>query len=195
MTLVHVDSYMHRSLSTSRSPRRFDRGYSPEIDYSRGRDYCYRSPDRNNNYRDRQYNLGYYGRRYNNSNGFSPDRSYSQDRYPNQYQNRQFEGRYQGDNRRNNPNNYNNDGNGWNQGSQRSRKNQYRNQQQNYQNNQPRQNYGHQKPAFSGNDRNTGHSNYNSTSSFPDVSSFVTRDGVTFDARRNQGFPNACTVK
>ncbi len=44
-------------------------------------------------------------------------------------------------------------------------------------------------------DHNTGHSNYNSTSSFSDVSSFVTRDSVTFDARRNQGFPNACTVK
>ncbi len=39
-------------------------------------------------------------------------------------------------------------------------KNKYRNQQQNYQNNQPRQNYGCQKPAFSGNDCNMGHSNY-----------------------------------
>ncbi len=37
--------------------------------------------------------------------------------------------------------------------------------------------------------------NLNSTSSFSDVSSFVTCDGVTFDARKNQGFPNACTVK
>ncbi len=72
---------------------------------------------------------------------------------------------------------------------------QYRNQQQNYENNQPRQNYGHQKPAFSGNDHNKGHSNYKSTSSFSDVSSFVTRYCVTFDPRRNQGFPNTCTVK
>ncbi len=87
--------YMHGSRSTSRSPRRFDRRYSPEIDYSHGRDYHYHSPDRNNNYGDRQYNPGYYGRRYNNSNGFSPDRSYSHDRYPNQYQNRQFQGCYQ----------------------------------------------------------------------------------------------------
>ncbi len=182
--------YMHRSRSTSRSPRCFDRGYSPEIDYSRGRDYCYRSPERNNNYRDRQY-----GRRYNNSNGFSSDRSYSQDCYPNQYQNRQFQFCYHGGNQRNNPNNYNNEGNGWNKGSQRGRKNQYRNQQQNYQNNQPRQNYGCQKLAFGGNDHNMGHSKYNSTSSFCDVSSFVTRHSVTFDAIRNQGFPNACTVK
>ncbi len=57
----------------------------------------------------------------------------------------------------------------------------------------PRQSYGHQKPAFYGYD--TGHSNFNSTSSFSDVSSFVTCESVTFDARRNQGFPNACTVK
>ncbi len=40
-----------------------------------------------------------------------------------------------------------------------------------------------------------GHSNHNSTSSLSDVSSFVTRDGVTFDARRNQGFPNIYKVK
>ncbi len=40
-----------------------------------------------------------------------------------------------------------------------------------------------------------GHSNYNSTSSFSDVSSFVTCDGVTFDGRRNKGFPIARTVK
>ncbi len=51
------------------------------------------------------------------------------------------------------------------------------------------------KTAFSGNDRNMGHSNYNSTSSFSDVSSFVTRNRVTFDVGRNQGFPNTCTVK
>ncbi len=167
--------YLHGSHSTSRSPRRFDRGYSPEIDYSHGRDYHYRSPDRNNNYRDRQYNPGYYGRRYNNSNSFSPDRSYSQDHYPNQYQNRQVQGHYQGGNQRNSPNSYNNEGNGWNQWSQHGRKNQYRNQQQNYQNNQPRQNYGRQKPAFSGNDCN---SNYNSTSSFSDVSRFVTHNCI-----------------
>ncbi len=69
--------YRNRSLSTSRSPRHFDRGYSPEIDYSQGRDYRYLSPDRNNNYRDRQYNPSYYDRGYNNSNGFSPSSSYS----------------------------------------------------------------------------------------------------------------------
>ncbi len=40
--------YMHESRSKSRSPRRFDRGYLPEIDYSHGRDYHYRFPDRNN---------------------------------------------------------------------------------------------------------------------------------------------------
>ncbi len=74
----HRRSYMHGSRSTSRSPRCFDRGYSPEKDYIRGRDYHYHSPDGNNNYWDRQYNPGYYGRRYNNSNGFSPDRIYSQ---------------------------------------------------------------------------------------------------------------------
>ncbi len=44
-------------------------------------------------------------------------------------------------------------------------------------------------------DRYMSHSNYNSTSSLCDVSNFVKRDGVTFDARRNQGFLNACTVK
>ncbi len=43
--------YRNGSRSTSRSPRRFDRGHSPEIDYSHGGDYHYRSPDRNNNYR------------------------------------------------------------------------------------------------------------------------------------------------
>ncbi len=56
--------YTHGSRSTSRSARFFDRGHSPEIDYSHGRDYCYHSPDRNNNYRDRQYNPSYYDRRY-----------------------------------------------------------------------------------------------------------------------------------
>ncbi len=44
----HRCLYLHRSRSTSRSPRHFDRGYSPEIDYSHGRDYCYCSPDINN---------------------------------------------------------------------------------------------------------------------------------------------------
>ncbi len=86
-------------------------------------------------------------------------------------------------------------GSGWNNGSQCGRKNQYRNQQQNYQNNHPRQNYGCKKRAFSGNDRITGYSNYNSTSFFSDVSSFVTHDGVTFDVRRNHGVLNSCTVK
>ncbi len=47
----------------------------------------------------------------------------SQDRYPNQYQNRQVQGRYQGDNQRSSPNRYNNEGNGWNQGSRCGRKN------------------------------------------------------------------------
>ncbi len=104
--------YLHGSRSTCRSPRHFDRGYSPEIDYSHGRDYHYCSPDRNNNYRDIEYNPGYHGKRYNNSTGFSPNRSYSQDRYPNQYQNRQVQGRYQGGNQRNSPNSYNNEVNG-----------------------------------------------------------------------------------
>ncbi len=63
--------YGNSFCSTSRSLKRFDRGYSPKIDYSQGRDYRYCSPDRNNNYRDRQYNPSYYDRRYNNSNGFS----------------------------------------------------------------------------------------------------------------------------
>ncbi len=82
--------YTHEFRSTSRSPRHFDRGHSPDIDYSQDRDFHYCSPDRNNNCRDRQYNPSYYDRRYNNSNGFSPARSYSQDRYPNQHQNRPF---------------------------------------------------------------------------------------------------------
>ncbi len=106
--------YTHRSCSTSRSLSRFDRGYSPELDYSQCRDYHYRSPDRNNNYRDRQYNPSYYDRRYNNLNGFSPSRSYSQDRYLNQNQNRPFQNRYQGGNYRNRPNNNNNNGYDWN---------------------------------------------------------------------------------
>ncbi len=115
--------------SRSRSPtcdfsscRRFARGHSPEIDYSQGRDYRYHSPDRNSNYRDRQYNPNYYNRRFNNSNGFSPARSYSQDRYPNQHQNRPFQDRYQGGNHRNRPNNYNSNGYDWKQGSQMSKK-------------------------------------------------------------------------
>ncbi len=113
VTMVHVDTVnVHWSRSTSRSPRHFDRGYSPEIDYSCGRDYCYHSPDRINNYRDRQYSPSYYGRRYNNSNGFSPVRSYSQDLYLNQYQNRQVQGCYQGGNQRYSPNIYTNEGNG-----------------------------------------------------------------------------------
>ncbi len=153
----HRRRYMYGSHSISRSPRGFDKGYSPEIEYSHSRDYRYHLPYRNNNYRGRQYRPSYYSRRYNNSNGFSLDRSNSQDRYPNQYQNGQFQGRYQGGNQRNSPNSFNNEGNGWNQGSQRGRNNQYRNQQQNYQNNQHRHNYGCQKPAFSGYDCNTGH--------------------------------------
>ncbi len=106
----HRCCYTHGSRSISRSPRRFDRRHSIEIDYSQGRDYRYRSPDRNSNYQDRQYNPSYYGRRYNNSNGFSPARNYSQDRYPIQHQNRPFQDRYQGGNNRNRLNNYNNNG-------------------------------------------------------------------------------------
>ncbi len=181
--------YTNRSCSTSRSPRHFDRGHSPEIDYSQGRDYRYHSPDRNNNYRDRQYNPSYYDRRYNNSNGFSPARSYIQDRNPNQHQNRPFQNRYQGDNYRNRPNNNNNNGYDWNQGSQHNRKGQFHNQQQLNRNNQVKQNYNDHPASFNGNDRYMCHSNYNSTSSLSDVSSIVTHDGVTFDARRNQGFP------
>ncbi len=75
----HRLHYTHGSRSTYRSPRHSNRGHSPEIDYSQGRDYRYRSPDINNNYRDRHYNPGYYDRRYNNSNCLSPARSYSQD--------------------------------------------------------------------------------------------------------------------
>ncbi len=187
--------YRNGSRSTSRSHRRFDRGHSPEIDYSQGRDHCYCSPDRNINYRDRQYNPSYYDRRYNNSNGFSPARSYSQDRYPNQHQNRLFQNRYQGCNYRHTPNNNNNNGYDWNQRSHHFGKGQFRNQQQLNHNNQVRQNYIDHPASFNGNDRYMGHSNCNSTSSLSDVSSFVTRDSVTFDARRNQGFPNACTVK
>ncbi len=123
----HRCCYKHGSRSTSRPPRCFERGYSPVIDHSHGRDYRYLSPDRNNNYRDRQYNPGYYCKRYNNSNGFS--RIGAIVKMVTQINiNRQFQGRYQGDNHRNNPNNYNNEGNGWKQGSQRGGKNQYRNQ-------------------------------------------------------------------
>ncbi len=99
VTMVQVDTVFHRgSHSAFKSPRHFDRGYLPEIDYSHGRDYSFHSLDRNNNYRDRQYSPSFYGRRYNNPNGFSLVRSYSQDHCPNQYQNRQFQGRYQGGN-------------------------------------------------------------------------------------------------
>ncbi len=59
----HRCHYTNRSRSTFRSPRHFDRGHSPDIDYSQVRDNRYRSPDRNNNYRDRQYNPSYYDRR------------------------------------------------------------------------------------------------------------------------------------
>ncbi len=187
--------YTQGSRSTSRSPRRFDRGHSSEIDYSQGRDYRYRSPDRSNNYRDRQYNPSYYDRRYTNSNGFSPVRSYSQHHYPNQYQNRPFQDCYHGGNHRNSPNYYNNNGYGWNQGSQHGRKSQFCTQQQFNHNNQTRQAYSNHTASFNGNDRYIGHSNYNSNSSLSDVSSFVTSDGVTFDARRSQGFPNTCTAK
>ncbi len=51
--------YRKGSRFTSRPPRCFDRGYSPEIDYCQGRDNRYRSSDRKNNYRDRQYNPSY----------------------------------------------------------------------------------------------------------------------------------------
>ncbi len=187
--------YTHGPRSTSRSPRRFDRGHSPEIYYNQSRDYCHHLPDRDNNYRDRQYNPSYYDRRYNNSNGFSPARSYSQDRYPNQHQNTPFQNHYQSGNYRNRPNNNNNNGYVWKQGSQRIRKDQFCNQQQFNRNNQSRQTYSDHPASFNANDRYMGHSNCNSTSSLSDVSSFVRRDGVTFDARRNQGFPNACTVK
>ncbi len=45
-------------------------------------------------------------------------------------------------------------------------------------------------------DHNGGHSSYkNSSSPLSELSSFVTHDGVTFDAKRNQGFLNACTKK
>ncbi len=144
--------YTHGSRSTSRSPRHFDSGHSPEIDYSQGRNYHYRSPDRNNNYRDRQYNPNYYDRRYNNSNGFSPARSYSQDRYPNQHQNKPFQNRYQGGNYRNRPTNNNNNGYDWNQGPQHIRKGQFRNQQQFNPNNQARQSYSDHPASFNGND-------------------------------------------
>ncbi len=63
--------YRNGSHSIPRSPRRFDRGYSPEIDYSQDRYYRYRSQYRNKNYQDRLYNLSYYDGIYNNSNGFS----------------------------------------------------------------------------------------------------------------------------
>ncbi len=80
-------------------------------------------------------------------------------------------------------------------GSQHITKSQFRNQQQFNPNNQARRNHNDHPASFNGNDRHMGHSNYNSTSSLSDVSSFVTRHSVTFDTRRNQGFPNACTVK
>ncbi len=187
--------YTHRSRSTSRSPRCFIRGHSPEIDYSQGRDYHYHSPDRNSNYQDRQHNPSYYDKRYNNSNGFSPARCYSQGCYPNQQQNRPFQDCYHGGNYRNRPNNNNNNGYDWNQGSQHVRKSQFHNQQQFNHNNQTRETYSNHPASFNGNNRYMGHSNYNSNSSLSDLSGFVTCDGVTFDARRNQGFPNACTVK
>ncbi len=190
----HRCCYRNRPCSTSRSLRHFDRGYSPEIDYNQGIDNRYCSPDRNN-YRDRQYNPSYYDRRYINSNGFSPARSYSQDHYPNQQQNKPFPNRYQGGNYSIRPNNNNNNGYDWNKGSQCLRKGQSRNQQKFNHNNQARRNHNDHQASFNGNDRNMGHSKYNSTSSLSDVSSFVTRDGVAFDARNNQGFPNAYTVK
>ncbi len=72
--------------------------------------------------------------RYNNSNCFSPARSYNQDCYPNQHQNRPFQDRYQCD--------YNNDnGYDWNQGFQCVRKSQFCNKQQFNRNNQTRQIY------------------------------------------------------
>ncbi len=183
--------FTHRSHSASRSHRHFDRGRSPDFDYSRGRDYRYKFPDRYNDYRDRQYHPSYNDRRYCNSNGFSLVSGHCQDRYPYQHQNSQFQDRYQSGNYRNNPNN----SYGWNQGSQRGRKRQFHNQQQYARNNQGRQSYGNQSASFNGNDKFMGHSSYNSTSSLCDVSNFVTCDYVTFDARQNQGFPKACTVK
>ncbi len=55
--------------------------------------------------------------------------------------------------------------------------------------------YSNHLASFNGNDTYMGDSNYNSTASLSDVSSSVTCDGVTFDAIRNHGFPNVCTVK
>ncbi len=98
--------------SSSRSLRRYDRGYSPRIDYSSDRDYHNSPPDRDDNYCIMQHSLSYYGRRYGNSTGFSPVRNYSQDHYPNPNHNRQGQGRFQGGNQESNTNRYNNEGNG-----------------------------------------------------------------------------------
>ncbi len=79
-------------------------------------------------------------------------------------------------------------------GTQHIRKSQFNNQQLFNRNNQTRQAYSNQPASSNGNDSYMGHSNYNSSCSLSDVSSFVTHDGVTFDSRRIQGFPNTCTV-
>ncbi len=145
------------------------------MDYSHGRDYYYCSPDRNNNYWDRQYKPSYYDWRYNNSNGFSPARSYNQDCYQNQYQNRPLQDCWQGGNHRNRTNNYNNKGYNWNQGSQHGRKSQFHNQQQFNRNNQTRQAYSNHPASFNENDRYMGHSNYNLHSKVTTPTSLSTR--------------------
>ncbi len=149
MTMVHVDTIIMMGLV----PHRYDRGYSPRIDYSSDRDYRNHPPDRDDNNHIRQHSPSYYGRRYDNSNGFSPVRNYCQDCYPNQNHSRQGQGRYQGGNQGSNPNRYNNEGNG---GSQLGRKGQNRQPQQNHSSNQPKLTYGRQQPAYCGNDCNIG---------------------------------------
>ncbi len=130
-----------------------------------------------------------------NSNGISPVRNFNDNRYPTPPQNWHSPSCHQGGNREDNPNRYNNQGNGWNQSSQGGKKGQNMRLQQSYTSNQPRQPCCKQQPSHGNNIHNGGCSNYNSSTSLSELSSFVTHDGVTFDARRNQGFPNACTEK
>ncbi len=171
--------YYDRSHSQSRSPNRYDSGYVPRYINSDLRDYYSKPHNRNGYFRNRCASPRYF------NNGYDRLNSGPSQQWQGQGCNQDS---YQGNNNNYGPLVY-----GKSQYNQCCRKGQNRGYRQ--YDNYPKQNVnnGHQSQSYGGNCQSQ-HQYFNpNPTSLSNLYSFVTQDGVTFHARRNQVFQNACT--
>ncbi len=184
--------YFDRSHSYSRSPNSYDKSNSSRYDSYDARDYYNRFRSNDRYYQNRNDCPIYNYNRYDRSDSYSPQcNSRCYNSYDNPAPSQQWQGQGHNQCRYQDSNSY--CGYGKNSYNQPGNRCQNRGYCQNDNNFQLGNNNKCQTQSYGGNGQNPRQNFFHKAHSLSNLSSFVTLDGVTFHARKNQVFQNNCT--